>query len=162
MSSEFPLVQTPLKRDSKSTYNQGQYGLWEPGLSFALPGDLLVSYASRGGWYSLDGGMAILGFNIVTSAFNYTTSSGALQIGPIPFIPHTGQTFGYPGVIVWSGIVLPAGYTQLASYISSGFEYILLMMSGSGQPINSVGNAEVATGSSLILDGSVLYRVNKL
>lgn len=137
-------------------YNQPTEGLWTPVLTFATPGDLAVTYTEQLGRYVKVGNWVDLTFSIVTSAFTYTTATGALNITGLPFASKN-DSINYYGAMIWAGIT-KAGYTEIAPLIAPNTSLVRFAASGSGVAISSVVNTDALTTSAMILRGTLGYR----
>lgn len=129
---------------------------WTPVLTFVTPGDLAVAYSSQfGRYWQLSSNLLLVQFNIVTSAFTFTTASGNLKITGLPFttqntgglVPRGGLTFG--------GIT-KAGYTQFASGIGVNTNFFIINCSGSAQAPAIVTAADTPTAGTVTLIGEVI------
>lgn len=127
---------------------------WTPVLTFATPGNLSVSYSSQIARAVKSGSTMTLFFSIITSAFTHTTASGNLQITGSAIAPlDTGLA---KGVVAWAGFAMPGSRTQLAvSAASTGT--LLFLASGSGSSRTFVTAADVPTGGTVVLEGSITY-----
>src|SRR5262245_32311518 len=92
---DFDAARDPIT--AQSALQIGPYRSWTPTLTFATPGDLAVSYASRLGTLFTIGKFQILNFNITTSSFTFTTASGNLTISGVPNAPISSIPF------IWNG-----------------------------------------------------------
>lgn len=133
-------------------------GTWTPALTFATPGDLNVTYTAQFGSYVKIGSLVVLDFSIVTSAFTHTTASGAVKITGVPFA--SANDLGRPyGAIGWQGIT-KANYTDAKVRFEGAASQILTVyMSGSGQNQANLTASDFPTGGTVILQGSISYRV---
>lgn len=136
-----------------------QQGSWTPVFTFATPGDLNIAFDVQDGRYHRIGNMAHVAFRIRTSTFTHTTAAGNLQIsqsggGGIPFA--NGGIFAM-GPLRWTGIT-KAGYTDIAVRSAPGEAIYQLNASGSGVGAALVAAADVPSGGTVELIGSVIYR----
>lgn len=130
--------------------------LWTPVLTFATPGDLAVTYTSQFGRCTKIGNRVFGAFNIITSAFTYTTAVGALTITGLP-TPHvTSSGSANYGAVGFSGIT-KAGYTSIYSFIGSGASSILFNACGSGVALSGVTAADMPSGGTVVLQGNFAY-----
>lgn len=125
---------------------------WTPILTFAVPGDLAVTYTIQMGTYTKIGREAFYNFTIVTSSFTFTTASGAIMVTGFPFPCNTPNRV--VGHIDWGGIT-KAGYTQMSSVMSNGTTSINISGSGSGLTRSSVNSADTPSGGTIVLSGSI-------
>jgi hypothetical protein len=148
---QFPATQVPSA--DPNALDDYEEGTWTPGITFATPGNLSVTYAAQTGTYTKIARLVILDFFVTTSAFTHTTASGELTITGVPFTAAT-QIFG--GFLAWSGIT-KAGYTQITAQVQD--VRILFNASGSGVSESSVAAADMPSGGTVRLRGSLIYRV---
>ena len=125
-------------------------GIWTPTLTFATPGDLVVVYSLRTGTYTKIGGLVYLKMILATSTFTHTTASGLLNITGLPFAAAAGGI----GQMEFQGIT-KAGYTQFV-FAVNGSE-LNIGASGSGVALDNVTAANMPTGGTVILGGSIQY-----
>lgn len=79
---QFPATQNP--SSDPNTLDDYEEGTFTPTISAATPGDLSVSYVSRGGTYRKIGGLVFIHIGL-NFALTYTTASGELIISGLPF-----------------------------------------------------------------------------
>ncbi len=79
----FPAVQVPSA--NVNTLDDYEEGTWTPVVTFATPGNVNIAYGTRIGTYTKIGNQVTISFNISTSTFTHTTSSGAMLITGLPF-----------------------------------------------------------------------------
>jgi hypothetical protein len=132
-------------------------GIWTPTLTFATPGDLAVTYGTRVGGYIRRGKVMTYNFDVRTSAFTHATASGNLQLTGLPFAS-AGANQEWYGSLIWTGIT-KASYTQVSARITEGVMLIIFGASGSGQTIANVTAADMPTGGTVQLIGSVTCRI---
>lgn len=133
-------------------------GTWTPQLTFANPGDLSVSYAAQNGTYLRIGDFVHATFEIVTSVFSHSTSTGDLRIDALPF-PSFNETGNLAtGDLRWAGIN-KINYSQVNTFISANSSYIRLQASGMGQNNTTITASHAASGGTVLLVGSIGYRV---
>lgn len=151
----FPATQIPsADPNTLDDYEKGI--LWTPTLTFATPGDLAVTYSSRFGRCTKIGNRVFGQFNLITSAFTWTTSAGALTITGLP-APHlTSAGSANFGPVIFSGIT-KAGYTSICSVIGSGASSLTFQASGSGVALSIVVAADLPSGGGVILQGNFDY-----
>lgn len=138
---------------NNSNPNADAVGTFTPGLTFATPGDLSVTYSFREGRYQRVGNRCRGTIYIDTSAFTYTTASGAFRINGLPF-PCSSSNSAHGGSVTgWQGIT-KANYSQLGVVGRASNTEFNTFLSGSGQTLFQVTNAEVASG------GTVKLRIN--
>ena len=147
---EYQIQPSPRLRSSTNTFPIGVFGRWTPGITFAIPGNLSVSYATQTGFSLRIGEIVHLYFNIVTLSFTHTTASDDLTITGVPFtfLADSGM-----GSVRFQGIT-KAGYTNFTPNIGSGAT-LLVSASGSGQSLSTVLASNMPTGGTVILEGSL-------
>lgn len=133
------------------------FNTWTPVLTYVTPGNLSVSYSTQAGSYIKIGRMVTLFLNITTSAFTHTTSSGTCIITGVPFaasLPSgSNSAFGSLGV---QGIT-KANFTNFVLEIDNGNSNLAINASGSAQTNGTVQSADMPTGGSVILIGTITY-----
>lgn len=133
---------------------------WTPAVSFTTPGDLSVAYTFRDGLYIRQGRNYRLWGNLKTSAFTFTTATGSLLITGIPRAVSAYSSFYQPvGSCTWSGITLPAGYTQVNPIGSSGATTLTFQASGSASALLQITTTHAPTTSTLNLRFQIDFRV---
>jgi hypothetical protein len=131
-------------------------GTWTPALTFATPGNLSVSYLAQYGTYLKIGRLVDVSFNILTNSFTQTTASGNLQITGLPFTSANDGISPWRGALQFEGIT-KAGYTNFAAGPVPNSTAIGVHASGSGVGFSSVAAADVPSGGTVRLQGSVTY-----
>jgi len=131
-------------------------GVWTPSLTFATPGDLVVTYNSRRGSYARYGDIVTLSFAITTNTFTHSTASGALQIQGVPFIVR-GSDF-FCGALHWQGIT-KANFTYVTARIGPNSPFFILLASGSGQVASVITTADMPSAGAVGLVGAIVYAV---
>ena len=160
--AEFLIQPSPFLRTSKNVFPAGVEGNWTPGITFATPGNLSVSFAGGGsqeGRYFRIGSLIFCFFVIATTSFTHTNASGALQITGLPFKARTdvGGTFAFSsGNSDWRGIT-KAGYTDIQTRVIAGETFFHLILSGSGQSRVSVSATDTPSGGDLGFIGMISY-----
>jgi len=129
---------------------------WTPTLTFATPGDLSVAYLTRVGTQIKIGKMVVLNFDISTSAFTWTTASGAMSITGLPSSARTLTGYIAEGALRWQGIT-KAGFTNIVAEIGSGSGFIRALASGSGQAITAITAADMPSGGTPQFVGTIIY-----
>jgi hypothetical protein len=134
-------------------------GTWTPAFTFATAGDVAITYGVQVGTYTKVGRMVMVAFRITTSAFTWTTASGALQITGIPFTAKTVTNMRWQNPCSFSGIT-KANYTQFQLQINSASSTIVANMSGSGQAQSSINAADLPTGGTPFFSGILIYETD--
>lgn len=132
---------------------------WTPTLTCTVPGDLAVSYTGNTGYYEHDGTRVTAWFNIVTSAFTWTTASGFVTVGPLPVQSSSSMNPWMHASLSWGGIT-KAGFTHIYPYVAGGSLAIGFKGSGSGQPVVTLDITDFPSGGTVQLQGCVTYIVN--
>lgn len=150
------------KQDLEEEFNKiGSVKRWTPVLTFTTPGDVSVGYTAQAGDLIRTRDEVMATFNIVTSSFTHTTASGSLNITGLPYTASTlsaDSGFAWLGDMFFSGIT-KAGYTQIVPAIVAGDNTITLVASGSAKTVDPVMAADMPTGGSVILKGSIHFRI---
>ena len=134
-------------------------GIWTPAFTFATPGDVAITYGVQIGTYTKVGRMITVAFRITTSAFTWTTASGALQITGIPFASRTLTNMRWHNPCSFNGITKVL-YTQFQLQLNSASSTIVANMSGSGQSQSGVSAADVPTGGTPFFSGILTYETD--
>jgi hypothetical protein len=131
-------------------------GTWTPDFTFTTPGNLAKTLTSQAGYYIKIGKLVTVTFNIITSAFTHTTASGDLTMTGLPFTAQNVSNDRWRGTMQFSGIT-KAGYTNFTVGTSANTTTAIFIGSGSGVAISLVGAADMPTGGTVIIQGSVSY-----
>lgn len=134
-------------------------GSWTPSLTFATPGDLAVAYTWQIGEYFRFGNVVMLFFTILTSGFTHTTASGGIRITGVPLTAKTLTNMRWNGALGQVQGVTKVNYTQFMAGINSAGTFLTVTASGSGQATGPVNAADMPTGGTITLAGSVIYSV---
>lgn len=133
-------------------------GTWTPVFTFATPGDKSVTYAAQIGSYIRVGHIAICTFNIVSSAFTWSTSSGAALITGLPFTAKNVTGEQWVGSMLVGGVT-KATYTQFVPKILTNTAQIELVANASGLSSSSIIASEVPSGGTLNFRGTITYEI---
>lgn len=133
-------------------------GTWTPTLGFATPGDENIVLSVAFGSYTRIGDLVTVFFNIGTSTFTHSTASGNVQIGSLPFSSADITNQYSRGPIAWAGIN-KSGYSQISSILSPNSSTIELKASGNGLGISDVSTSDMPSGGSVIVAGSMSYKI---
>ena len=157
------ITNTKVQRDIEDEFNKiGVVKRWTPVLTFATPGNLAVSYTTAVADYIRMREWVTANFRIITSAFTWTTSSGNLQITGLPYTASSSSNdtnYVWQGGGLVFGGVTKASYTQFVPQVSAGSNVILIAASGSGQAPANLVAADLPSGGSVVLSGSVSFRL---
>jgi hypothetical protein len=130
---------------------------WTPVASFATAGDSSFTPSIQVGDATKIGREVLASFRYVGTV-THTTASGNLQITGLPFTPATDANFTWDGTCVFGGIT-KAGYTHVCTTLVSASATIVLTASGSAVAASVVVAADVPTGGTLVVRGTLRYRV---
>lgn len=148
---QFPATQVPSA--NANALDDYEEGTWNPDISFATPGDLSVTYATRQGRYTKIGDLVTVIIDIQTSSFTHSTASGELTISlpiAVGIAPSTGG-----GVFQgWTA----AGYTP-AIQANNGSSVAIVRGQGSGVNLILLGAAHFASGTTVRVQATVSYKV---
>lgn len=147
MRAEFELIKSSLNAAFVS-------GSWTPQITFGTPGDLSVTYSTQAGYYQKFHTMVAIGFRIVTSAFSHSTASGNMFITGLPFTS-SGSNAAVAGLI-WGGIN-KSGYSDIDGLLGTAAAQIAIQASGNGVSPTNVTPADVPSGGTVTLRGSMVY-----
>jgi hypothetical protein len=141
-----------------NTLDDYEEGSFTPNLVFATPGDLLTAFSTRGGDYLKVGNRVFATVLLETNTFAHTTAAGALQITDLPFTSANAGGFRWVGPLRWSGIT-QAGYSAMALSLGNNTTTANVIASGSGVAESFVTAADMPTGGTVVLFGTLSYRV---
>jgi hypothetical protein len=155
---KFPATQVA-SSDANTLDDYEESDSWTPSITFATPGNLSVTYTTQIGDYTKIGREVRASFLIVTSGFTHTTASGALFINGLPFTANSAQaSMRWQGQLRFAGIT-KANYTSFDCWIGAGGTAMGAVGSGSGQATSAVTAADMPTGGSVVLSGTIIYPV---
>lgn len=140
-----------------NTLDDYEEGTWTPVLTSVTPGDLSVTYSSQYGFYTKIGNVVHLWFNIVTSAFTYTTATGNLWISGVTYASGTTTGNYCYGSVVYGGIT-KAGYSVISPRLFNGSNTVEFLASGSAQVISPVAITNLPSAGNVTLQGYLCYR----
>lgn len=136
--------------------NWYEEGTWTPTLTINTVGDLAITYSAQTGYYTRIGRLVRVSFDIQTSAFTHTTSSGVWRVAGLPFLSNSNTAYWAGALTGFQGIT-KANYTQFGMQTSTGSAQLLFQASGSGQGWDYLNAADLPSGGSLLLRGSFEY-----
>ena len=141
--------------DAVPYYEEGTFSAT---VTFATPGDLSVAYSNQAGTYTRIGNRVEVSVILVFTP-TFTTASGALQIGGMPFTIAAAQDTA--GVIrdITSTFTWPASRTQLVVYPNSSTTYMTIQGIGSGQNPSDISASNMTSGAAHTLRFTVSYRI---
>lgn len=135
----------------------GDVKSWTPVLTFATPGDLSVTYSTQFGTYVKLGQIIMAQFSIITSAFTHTTAASFLQVTGLPLKSVADSAYRATGPVTWTGVT--SAYTQINALVGNASTTITFMGSVSAAANGFLTTADVPSGGTPALRGSVIYRV---
>lgn len=152
---QIPFPATPVPSSDPNTIDDFEEGTFTPSITFATPGNLAVSYSVQVGRYSKLGRWVTVSFGLATSSFTHTTASGQLQI---PGLPFTSLNVGYSNnaVLRFQGIN-KAGFSSVFGVLAGASTTLIMQASGMGVNVGGVSTADVASGGTVTLYGTVIY-----
>ena len=160
MPQEFTLQPSPLMRSSKSSFGFGVQGEWTPGLTFASPGDLSVTYGLQLGRYTRFGPMVWVAAIVQTSSFTHTTASGALRITGLP-LGVINDAAPFTGAIDYRGLTF-APLSQVIVKATGNNNYCTLRACGSGASSETVDNTHAVSGTAKDFRFSLWYLTSEV
>jgi len=134
-------------------------GSWEPALTFATPGDLSITYSIRLGRYLRLGSLVLVTFTLQSSSFTHTTASSFARITGLPFAGRTLTNARWYGALTISGVT-KANYTDFQCRVTFGESVIGLTANGSGRFHATVNAADMPSGGTITLTGTVTYETD--
>jgi hypothetical protein len=140
-----------------NTLDDYEEGTWTPAVTFDTAGDLSVTYGTQDGFYERVGRLVIARFRIATTAFTHTTASGSFRITGQPFTGVTGIATHVGILAIYRGIT-KANFTMYSPRINAtSGTFTQIQASGSAQTPTGVVVADVPTGGTVELSGSLIY-----
>ena len=137
------------------------YGSWTPDFTFATPGDLSVAYnvapfIPQVGVYARIGNVVYVSWVIIFTP-TFTTSSGSALITGLPFTSANITNYYALGINQIQNVT-KAGYTAFLSQIMFNDTKIHIVGQGSGVLPVDVAAADITSGMTTNLSGSITYR----
>lgn len=132
---------------------------WTPTLTFAVPGDLSVSYATQLGIYTRIGSVVFYSWTLVCTP-TFTTASSTMTIGGLPIAAGAiSQNIPMMVDVSSAGITFPAGRTSPVSLVINSTTTMQLFAQGSNVSQASISATAVVSGVAITLLGSGFYFV---
>ncbi len=131
-------------------------GTFAPTMTFAVPGDLTLTYSAQLGAYVRLGNLVYAHGRVAASAFMWTTASGNLTIGGLPFTSANDGTANY-GNGIYAGIT-KAGYSDFMPFLNQNSSELFVRAQGSGVANASVVAGDVPSGGAPSFAFSILYQ----
>lgn len=136
-------------------YDEGSN--WTPVATFATPGDVSVTPSIAVGDVTKVGREVRVSF-VYVATITHTTASGELKLTGLPYTANGDSNHQWQGALQWGGIT-KASYTSVVARIRAGENFVSFVASGSGVAPSNVDKDNVPTGGSLVLAGTITYRV---
>lgn len=152
---KFAATQTP-SADVK-TLDDYEEGTWTPVLTFTTPGDLSVAYSIQTGFYTKIGRLVVAHFDVTCSSFSHATASGSATITGLPFASAAGNQM-VTALGMFRGIT-KVGYTQFGIRATANATTAIIDASGSAVTNSTVAVADMPTGGTPVMRGSIVYFV---
>ena len=155
---KFPATQVN-SSDVNTLDDYEEAATFTPTFTFATPGDKTSLNSVAVGDATKIGRLVFAQFAIATSSFSHTTAAGDLIISGFPYTVSSASSRIFRGSLSqWRGIT-KAGYTQMAVAMVAGGTTANIAASGSGVASANVTAADMPTGGTVFLFGSVEYIV---
>ena len=136
-----------------------EIGKVTPTATFATVGDVSPSYTTQSGDYWRYGILMHFSFYILVT-LTFSTASGALQIGGLPYECDSGGiSHSFPVRLVATNITFPSGYTQAIGYIGAGNSYANIFLTGSTKAGADLSASDITSGTSIGIYGTGLYPI---
>lgn len=124
-------------------------GTWTPSLSCVTPGDLAITYTYQVGSYTKIGRLVVAQYFIQPATYTYTTASGALLINGMPLTSMASPAQAWTaGSIIFTGISLPSGYTELSSLMEAGVSALKLQLVGTNTATRTLNVTDIPSGAT--------------
>lgn len=132
-----------MKVNNETTATEGSF---TPTLSFATPGDLSVSYTSQNGFFVKVGRVVFFSLQVAGTP-TYTTASGQVRIGGLPFIISSDANW-YAQFVLNSNATWATNVTQGLAVAIAGTNTLGLQGEGSGTALSSFATAQFPTATA--------------
>jgi len=149
---------TPAAGMTSQLLNWYEEGTFTPTITCVTVGNLSVSYSLQLGRYTRIGNRVLINVSLVTSAFSYTTASGTLRLGGLPFASNSTSTNLQSFSLFFTGLT-KIGYTQFTPYTDYGQTWLLISACGSGVSNSAVQITDLPTGGTVGFIYSGQYQV---
>jgi len=130
---------------------------WIPAITFTTPGNLAAAYSLQQGWVERNGDFVVAHFALQTSSFTHSTASGELVIHGLPVTSQNVASERWTGPALVQGVT-KSGYTSFVVAMSENTKTFGIAACGSGQAISAVTAADMPSGGTVVLRGTVLFR----
>ena len=141
---KFPSTQS--SSTNANTLDDYEEGTWTPTLTFTTPGDLSVSYTTQVGTYTKIGNLVTISCRIETSAFTYSTASGASIITGMPFVTKNLTDSRFYASVNAQGIS-KANYTQFGIYTNPANSSMIFNSCAQGQNWTNLFASDCPSGT---------------
>lgn len=146
LSSDIRAEFQQISADLNDFYAEGS---WTPSLSCVTPGNLAITYAYQVGSYTKIGRVIVAQYFIQPATFTHSTASGALLINGMPFTSMASPAQAWTaGSIIFTGISLPTGYTELSSLMEAGVSSLKLQLVGTNTATRTLEVTDIPTGAT--------------
>lgn len=125
---------------------------FSPTFTFAVPGDLSVSYATQSGTYYIIGGVLFFTVELVFTP-TFTTSSGSPRIGGFPASAATSAN-SIPIAQHNANITYLASRTYIMGRSGFGNSFLVIIANGSGQSGSNIAASNFTSGVSTTITAS--------
>ena len=133
-------------------------GTFTPTFDIATPGDLAQNYTTQNGVYARIGTLVYVHAH-VSCAPTFSTASGALRLGGLPYAPNADVDSAYifPTRIACTGLTWPGSGTDMVAFMRDGEAWFELSSQASLAVGSNVTHAALVSGSTLTWYVSGLY-----
>ena len=139
-----------------SHYPTFSVGTWTPTISAFVEGDLSVTYSSQVGTWERIHDIVFLNCDVVTSAFTYTTSTGEIRIGTMPFTSNEQ----YNAQVSYSGINKTGGYAVINAATFTSGNFFDFETPAMGKSVSVVNITDMPSGGLVIMRFTMWYRTD--
>ncbi len=129
---------------------------WTPTATFAVPGDLSVSYSVRGGFYSRIGNIVFANFSM-TFTPTFTTASGSFSLTGLPITSNSSTDNASQGSFFANAVVFTATYTSFNCEVGAGSSAIFFRLSKTAAASILLSTTGFVSGAAVTIRGAVLY-----
>jgi hypothetical protein len=149
---------TPAAGMTSQLLNWYEEGTFTPTITAGTAGNLSVSYSTQLGRYTRIGNRVYISASIVTSAFSYTTASGLVRLGGLPFSSN-GTSGNLPSFSLFFTGLTKLGYTQFVPYTDPGNTWLIVTACASGVSNSGVNITDFPTGGTVGMIYSGHYQI---
>lgn len=132
-------------------------GNWTPSVTFATPGNLSVTYGLRiGRWFRIGRYVTVI-YNVATSSFTYTTSSGNFLLTGLPF---AATDLGSRGTLSFDSLQEVSGtFKFVTPAIAVGESRLGFLAGAFGFAAAPLTIVNVPSGTAIGLAGTLTYKM---